>query len=181
VPNDKRIDWTKIRAEYIAGGISQRKLAAKYGVSETTMMKKASAERWSELRKATEAKSTAKAQQKTANAVADNAVKAERIKSKLLDILERQIDLLPEKIGSTSYVSRFENKKDKKTGKTYKEKSGIEFKLRDLAAMYKDLTADMPQANTEETADDGFLAALNGKAVEIWADGDDNEQEDSDV
>lgn len=33
----------------------------------------------------------------------------------------------------------------------------------------------------EETSDDGFLAALNGKAVEIWADGDDNEQEDSDV
>ena len=33
----------------------------------------------------------------------------------------------------------------------------------------------------EETADDGFLAALNGKAAEIWADGDDNEQEDSDV
>lgn len=29
--------------------------------------------------------------------------------------------------------------------------------------------------------DDGFLAALNGKAAEIWADGDDNEQEDSDV
>lgn len=33
----------------------------------------------------------------------------------------------------------------------------------------------------EETADDGFLAALNGKATEVWADGDDNEQEDSDV
>lgn len=33
----------------------------------------------------------------------------------------------------------------------------------------------------EETPDDGFLAALNGKAAEIWADGDDNEQEDSDV
>lgn len=181
MPNDKRIDWTKIRAEYIAGGISQRKLAAKYGVSETTMMKKASAERWSELRKATEAKSTAKAQQKTANAVADNAVKAERIKSKLLDILERQIDLLPEKIGSAYYVSRFEDKKNKKTGKAYKEKSGIEFKLRDLAAVYNDLTADMPQVSTEETDDDGFLAALNSKAAEIWADGDDNEQEDSDV
>ena len=37
------------------------------------------------------------------------------------------------------------------------------------------------EVNTEETADDGFLAALNGKAAEVWADGDDNEQEDSDV
>ena len=174
-------DWAKIRAEYITGGISQRKLAAKYGVSETTLMKKAAAENWYKHKKETDSKSIAKAQQKTANAVADNAIKAERIKSKLLDILERQIDLLPEKIGSASYVSRFENKKDKKTGKPYKEKSGIEFKLRDLAAMYKDLTADLPQANTGETDDDGFLAALNGKAAEVWADGDDNEQEDSDV
>ena len=97
-------DWAKIRAEYITGGISQRKLAAKYGVSETTLMKKAAAENWSKLKKETDSKSIAKAQQKTANAVADNAIKAERIKSKLLDILERQIDLLPEKIGSASYV-----------------------------------------------------------------------------
>ena len=37
------------------------------------------------------------------------------------------------------------------------------------------------EANTDEVADDGFLAALNGKAAEVWADGDDNEQEDSDV
>lgn len=37
------------------------------------------------------------------------------------------------------------------------------------------------EAAQEETPDDGFLAALNGKAAEIWADGDDNEQEDSDV
>lgn len=41
---------------------------------------------------------------------------------------------------------------------------------------------DKPKEVTqEETADDGFLAALNGKAAEVWADGDDNEQEDSDV
>ena len=33
----------------------------------------------------------------------------------------------------------------------------------------------------ESQDDDGFLAALNGKAAEVWADGDDNEQEDSDV
>lgn len=95
MPNDKRIDWTKIRAEYIAGGISQRKLAAKYHVSETTLMKRASAEKWAELRKATESKSTAKAQQKTADAVASNAVKLEQAKGLLIDRLKRAIEQMP--------------------------------------------------------------------------------------
>ena len=49
-------DWAKIRAEYITGGISQRKLAAKYNVSETTLMKKAAAENWSKLKKETDNK-----------------------------------------------------------------------------------------------------------------------------
>ena len=45
------IDWNPIRAEYIGGGISQRKLAKKYNLSETTLMKKANAEGWHQLRK----------------------------------------------------------------------------------------------------------------------------------
>lgn len=180
MPSDKRIDWNAVKAEFMSGA-SYGILANHYGVNKSAIYRKAQKEEWVKQRERTVNAIETATIKKTAAVVSDNAAKAERIKSKLLDILERQIDLLPEKIGSASYVSRFENKKDKKTGKPYKEKSGIEFKLRDLAAMYKDLTADMPQANTEETADDGFLAALNGKAVEIWADGDDNEQEDSDV
>lgn len=88
----KPIDWNTIRAEYIGGGISQRKLAEKHGVSETTLMKKANAEGWHELRAKADSKSTAKAQQKTAEAAADNAVLAERIKRKVMLKLERVID-----------------------------------------------------------------------------------------
>ena len=29
----KRVDWNAVHAEYIGGGISQRKLAEKYGVT----------------------------------------------------------------------------------------------------------------------------------------------------
>lgn len=180
MPSDKRIDWNAVKAEFMSGA-SYGILANHYGVNKSAIYRKAQKEEWAKQRERTvNAVETATIKKKAA-AAADNAIKAERIKSKLLDILERQIDELPQKIGSASYISRLEDKKDKKTGKTYKEKSGIEFKLRDLAAVYKDLTADMPQVNAEETADDGFLAALNGKAAEIWADGDDNEQEDSDV
>lgn len=179
--SDKKcIDWNAIRAEYISGS-SYGDLSKKYNLSKSTIYQHAKADDWQTMRTNAANAARTKTIQKTANLAAENAVKAERIKAKLLTILERQLDTLPEMVGSSSYVSRLEDKEDEETGKVYKEKTGTEYKLRDLAAMYKDLTADMPQANHEETTDDGFLAALSGKAAEIWADGDDNEQEDSDV
>lgn len=50
------MDWKKIKAEYIAGGTSYRKLAEKYGVSFSTLRKVAAKEHWSELRNNVEAK-----------------------------------------------------------------------------------------------------------------------------
>lgn len=176
----RRVDWNTIRAEYISGA-SYGDLSKKYNLSKSTIYQHAKADDWQTMRTNAANAARTKTIQKTANLAAENAVKAERIKSKLLTILERQLDTLPEMIGSSSYVSRLEDKEDEETGRPYKEKTETEYKLRDLAAMYKDLTADMPQTAQEETQDDGFLAALNGKAAEIWADGDDNEQEDSDV
>lgn len=56
--------------------------------------------------------------------------------------------------------------------------------IKDLATAFgiitDKFTKNIPSSEKEET-DDGFLSALNEKAAEIWADGDDNEQEDSDV
>ena len=43
--------WRAIKAEYIASTISYRKLAEKYGVSRTTLERKAKEERWTELRR----------------------------------------------------------------------------------------------------------------------------------
>ena len=44
------MDWKRIKAEYIAGGTSYRKLAEKYNVSFSTLRKVAAKEHWSELR-----------------------------------------------------------------------------------------------------------------------------------
>lgn len=43
-------DWKKIKAEYIAGNISYRKLAEKYSVSFSTLRGFAEREKWTELR-----------------------------------------------------------------------------------------------------------------------------------
>lgn len=42
------VDWNTLKAEYIAGGISYRELAEKYGVSQSTLRQRAAREKWSE-------------------------------------------------------------------------------------------------------------------------------------
>ncbi len=136
----KRIDWNAIRAEYIGGGISQRKLAAKYSVSETTLMKRANAERWALLRKQTDSKITAKAQQKAVDSAADNAALAASIKRKLLQKINRIVEALPEEDDATEI----------REGSPMIRQKII--KLKDLTSMYKNLTADMQtgqQGNNE--------------------------------
>ena len=137
IESEKRIDWNAIRAEYIGGGISQRKLAKKYGVSDTTLMKKANAEGWHKLREKAESKSTAQAQQKTAEAAADNAVIAADIKKRLL-----------------LRLSRIEQKYpfDATEIRTHEGKSTVTFRIRDLTAAYKDLTDGLPMAQGDQNA-----------------------------
>ena len=44
------MDWNKIKAEYIAGGTSYRKLAAKYSVPFSTLKDRAKREKWTDLK-----------------------------------------------------------------------------------------------------------------------------------
>ena len=54
------MDWKRIKAEYIAGGTSYRKLAEKYGVSFNTLKTRAREEQWYELRQQKDHKTTTK-------------------------------------------------------------------------------------------------------------------------
>jgi hypothetical protein len=143
------VDWNAIRAEYIGGGISQRKLAEKHGVSIGTLLRRANQEHWLESRTKADNKAILLLEQKTANAASDNAAIAQRIKAKLLKRLEKEIDALPEKIGSETTGTNITNGKNDKGNKTRSITSQT-YKLRDLTAAYKDLTDDMNlNANTE--------------------------------
>lgn len=53
-------NWKKIKAEYLKGGTSLRKLSAKYGVSFSTIQRKCSAEKWTDLRNQTAIKTNTK-------------------------------------------------------------------------------------------------------------------------
>jgi len=85
-------DWKKIKAEYIRGGTSYRKLAKKHGVSLNTLTKKAVSEKWADLRKQKYSESTAKMVDQIASQEAKKAVDlsdiAELIASKIREGIE---------------------------------------------------------------------------------------------
>lgn len=58
---EKKINWEKIKTEYITQDISQRKLAAKHKVSYDTLKRKCAEESWVELRREYKRNVTAKA------------------------------------------------------------------------------------------------------------------------
>lgn len=86
------MDWSKLKAEYIAGGTSYRKLAKKYGVSFNTIQGVAKQEKWVELRNQVKDKSTTKMVESIAQDITKNAVKINNVADKLLDKISRMLD-----------------------------------------------------------------------------------------
>lgn len=85
------MDWNKIKAEYIAGGTSYRKLAQKHGVSFNTLSGVAIREEWAKLKKQAQNKGTTKMVNTIAKDISKNAVKINDVADKLLDKI---VDLL---------------------------------------------------------------------------------------
>ena len=146
IQNETGVSWRKIKAEYIAGGISQRKLAEKHGVPYGTLQKRARVEKWNGKRKNAEAKAVEKVTQKTAEAVADNAVTLERIKSKLLEKLEGMVDAYPE-IRAAEIKRRTRN-------------TEVIYRMKDIAAIYAALEDKTAKGQSADIEDLSSLAEL---------------------
>ena len=143
------MSWRKLKAEYIAGGISQRKLAEKYGVPFGTLQKQARLKKWNDARKKAEAKAVEKVTQKTAEAVSDNAVLLERVKTGLLQKLAQMVEDFP--TGGAQEV------KIKGKGRE------TIYRMKDIAAVY----AALEDKTTRTTVDIEDLSPL----VELLRDG----------
>lgn len=136
IATEKRVNWHKIRAEYIAG-TSQRKLAEKYGVSHSAIEKQCRNGKWTEDRKAAKGEIAEKVIQKTAEMAADNATLAADIKRKGLMILAGLFD-------DFANVRATEHRESNGAVTDIK-------RLRDLTAAYKDLTEDMTKTETDDS------------------------------
>ena len=89
------MDWKKIKAEYIAGGTSYRKLAEKYGVSFNTLKTHAVEEQWHKLRQQKDKKVTTKIVESLSDKDAEKAVDiidvADKLLGKISDLMEEMV------------------------------------------------------------------------------------------
>ena len=79
------MDWNVIKAEYIAGGTSYRKLAEKHKVPFSTLKEHARKEQWTELREKARHKADTEYAKKIGKKQAVKSVKINDVADKLLD------------------------------------------------------------------------------------------------
>ena len=189
------VDWLTIRNDYINGGGSYRKLAEKYGVSFSTLEKRAREENWkSEKEKQCERIATEVRQKTEAAIIAKEVKRVERllaISDKLIDKIERsvtELDLAQVTNKTKTKVIEYKNGKrpDKPTKETIEEKEEIlsvasivdRKGLQQIAVALKamwDITGEHEANKEDDAEDDGLLAALGANAQAVFGDGDDSD------
>ena len=153
-------DWNAIRAEYIGGGISQRKLAKKHGVAIGTLLERANNEGWAKQRERVQNKAVIRAEQKAVDSASDFAAKAAQCRAMLIEQLAfeiQQVRQIQEGIGSETNDSVITNtyakdKNGKIVGRVPQKtvEKRVTRKLKDLTAAYKDLTGGMNLTSESE-------------------------------
>lgn len=86
------MDWSELKSEYIAGGTSYRKLAAKYEIEYHSLQRVATREGWPKLKSQAIAKSETKMVNAIAKDIAKNTVKVNDVAEKLLDKIVGLLD-----------------------------------------------------------------------------------------
>ena len=79
------MDWNKLKAEYIAGGTSYRKLAKKYGVSFSSVRFKAEQEKWTDLKAQAQHSANTRIVESIVEDMTEQAASIDSVADKLLD------------------------------------------------------------------------------------------------
>ena len=180
------VDWKKIKAEYIAGGTSYRKLAEKYGVSFSTLRKVAAKEQWTDLRNKCGAKANTKIIEKLSDKSADKLSRVLDITDKLLDKLEQAIEeldiqLYKSVIKTKEIEYNHELRPDKPTKETiHEEEKVIEVKsivdrsgLKAIASSLRDIKEiQMLKTDLDRQEQEARIAKLQKDAQEEEQDKD---------
>lgn len=158
------MDWNKIKAEYIAGGTSYRKLCTKYGVSRTTLQRKAKDENWLGLRSQTEAKT----ETEIVNTVSEQNAKIDETYFRCVDKLMKKAEDL---IDSTP-IWQPTNLKDMATTMKYlKECKGIksEADMREQEARIAKLQKEAMEEDNGTTEIKVTFGGASSEEAKEWA------------
>ena len=139
------MDWNKLKAEYIAGGTSYRKLAEKYKVSFNTLKTIAIKEKWAELKQQANNDATTKMVNTIAKDISKKSVKIDDVADKLLDKIS---DILENfELDTQSIKHLTSSLKDIKDIKGIKSKLDIKEQEARIDKLRKDVEADKQDEN----------------------------------
>ena len=141
------MDWKRIKTEYIAGGTSYRKLCEKYGVSRTTLQRKAKDEKWLTLRSQAEAKTESKIIEAVSDDAAEKAVDIIDVADKLLGKIESMVESLGNDTQSLKQLTSA--LKDLKDIKGYKSPKDLEEQEARIEKYKRDAERDQDNGLTE--------------------------------
>ena len=147
------VDWKRIKAEYIAGGTSYRKLCEKYGVSRTTLQRRAKDEKWLELRSQAEAKTETKIIEAVSDDAAEKAINIIDVADKLLLRMSELMDEIPLDTQSMKHLTSA--LKDLKEIKGYKSAAD----MREQEARIRNLER---QAEADDNNDNEIKVIIEG-------------------
>ena len=138
-------DWKKIKAEYIAGGTSYRKLAEKYGVPRSNIERRAKAEKWTKLRGQAEGKAEAKIIEKVSK---KQAAKADKIVDVADMLLDKISELVAVGVTDTQGLKHLTSAlKDLKEIKGFKSDADMREQEARIAKLVKEATASDDTTN----------------------------------
>lgn len=157
------VDWDKIKAEYISGDTSYRKLCAKYNVGFTTLKEKARKEKWTQLREQCDTKTDTEIVDIVSRERAKDFVRLMNVTDKLLGIVEEAIDKAStgELVIDRSLLKQFSGTlKDIKDIKSIKSELDIEEQKAKIALLKK-------QAESDKAEDTEIIVTYKDD-TELW-------------
>jgi len=150
------VDWKRIKAEYIAGGTSYRKLAEKYSVPFGTLRRVAQREGWTQKRTQVEHKTDTKMMEQISDDAAEQAVNIISVADKLLGKISELMDAIPLDTQSMKHLTSA--LKDLKEIKGFK--SNID--LREQEARIRNLEKQAEADNTSKDIEVQFGSDVEG-------------------
>lgn len=142
------MDWNKIKADYIAGGTSYRKLAEKYGVSFNTLKTHAVEEQWFKLRQQRDKKATTKILNRLSSKEAAKANKIVDVADKLLDKISEMLEMDVNAYNTQNIKNLTSALKDLKEIKGFKSEADMREQEARIAKLQKEAMEE-DNGNTE--------------------------------
>lgn len=148
------MDWKRIKAEYIAGGTSYRKLAEKYEVKLSALRSVAEREKWVELKAQAQHKTDTKIIDTVSDKAADKATKIIDVADKLL----LKIEEVAEKVNDPDSIKKLTSAiKDIRDIKGVKSEADLREQEARIAKLQKEAEADEKDNNEIRVTIEGGL------------------------